>query len=77
MSYRTNDKSVFTRVEEWEVLPHPAYSPGMSPPDSISSQSIKNCCMVNDLSVDMWNAAVTLCSNSLNPVSSFNGIQKL
>jgi hypothetical protein len=70
MLYCTNDKDVFARVEEWEALLHPAYSPGMSLPDAVSSQSIKNCCMVNDLSLDTWNAAVIQCSNSLTPAGS-------
>jgi hypothetical protein len=53
-------KDIFTLVKKWEASPHPAYSPGMSPPDSFSSRSIENCCVVNDLSLDTWNAAVTV-----------------
>jgi hypothetical protein len=60
--------NVFT-VDKLEALPDYAYSPGMSP-NLMSLTELKECCLANDLSLEMWNLAMTHCIRQLTPVDN-------
>lgn len=62
----------------WEILPHPAYSPDLSPPDFDAFPKLKEPLRGQRFSdIDMLNAAVTRRIRELNSQHLLNGIQRL
>jgi hypothetical protein len=63
---------------KWEVFPHPAYSPDMSPPDYDLYPKLKNPLRGQRfLILNALNAVVTRCIREINSRGELNSIQHL
>jgi hypothetical protein len=76
--YKSNAVMEYIREMGWEVLPHPPYSPDMSPPDYDEIDKIKDQSRGKRFSTrDEMRGVIESTIESLNLDREFHGVQKL